>query len=400
MVYPDITTEIKNQKNKLEATVLQRMFAVVLDYFILSPVISFFCVILFSKGLNLYQQFPNSQESEIILLQIGIGFIFLFTLVQALFISLAGGTPGQIFTKTFIHFENKTAHIFFQSWLRQWGFVGSVLLLGIPFLAVIYHPRRQTIYERMTESGVYTYVTKPFEILNWGASERRYVSVFISTFLFFSIFLSVLSFQHFYQKTLSSNLTFEKIKAKQHFCSELDSVKQESRLSVATALNLVGLLPDRCLDLEADFVLWRNFSNEVGLDLKSQAYFAKYLTATDDDTEAKYLGQACQQDTKSEFCEFAKSFEAGDFLDLLAKLKSKDSNLLNDTLKYEIASILKQDIKQPLKDLEKYATFKLVNKYLIRERLDQLQYSSTRSPASMNYKDELIQDIQKRIDEL
>jgi len=421
MVYPDdslICIHKKNQTKYTTASALQRLLSVVLDYFILSPMISFICMILFSEGLKLYRQFPSSAESTVILFQVGVGFIFLFTLLQALFIFFAGGTPGQIFTKIFINFDNDNSsqHIslFFQAWLRQVGFVFSILFLGVPFLAVFYHPKRRTVYERMTESSVLTYVQKPFEILNWGNAERRYISVFISLFLFSTVILSAFSFNHFYQKILSSNLTYEKLNKEKHFCKELDSIQQENRLTVAMALNLVGVLSDRCLDIEADFILWRS---PVKVS-KSMAYFAKYITAESDGDENKYLKKTCDENKKSEACHYARAFRQGDFQQLVSVLNSQSaelgSNVLSDILRYEALNYLKIDSKKAFKTLEKYSTFKLVNKYLITEQLSYLlskntpqkKQNSLRSPANdepfyeSENLSEKIKQIQKRIDDL
>jgi hypothetical protein len=402
MVYPDIADQkiINKKQTENHATAFQRLLAVILDYFILSPILSFMCVVIFSDGLSLYKSFPKSSESQIILFQVAVGYIFLLTLFQTVFICLAGGTPGQIFTKTYIQFDSNSASekngIFFQAWFRQIGFVVSVLFLGLPFVAILYHPKRRAVYERMTESSVMTRVQNPFSILNWGLLERRYISVFVTTFLFFIMALGAFSFKNFYQKTLSSNLTFEKMKKNEHFCKDMDSIKQDNRLTVAIALNLIGVLSDRCLDLEADFVLWRNFSSDTTAEQKSMAYFSKFITAENDEAEEKYLKQVCFENSKSQACELATAFSTGN----LQALKGTEANLLTDVLKYEFSSDLNLDPNLTLKKIEKYATHKLVNKFVISESLNSLKQSGGRAPASENDLDEKIQQIQKRIDEL
>ncbi len=409
MVYPDISTD-ENPNIKAEyqsATPTQRLLAVVIDYFIFSPIVSFLCVIIFSQGLKLYKQFPSSPEATVILIQIGVGVVFLFTLIQAIFIFFAGGTPGQIFTKTFVSFDlgqqpRYSLHIFFQCWFRQIGFAISVLCLGIPFLAIFYHQERRTIYEKATESSVLTTVVKPFEILNWGDSERKYVSVFAATFLFFSAGLLIWGFQNFYQKILTSNLSYEKLKTEKQFCSEMDSIQQQNRLNVATALNLVGVLSDRCLDLESDFILWKNFNVSINSESRSLAYFAKYLTADDDDNESEYLNKACTENQDSQACQYAQNFKTGNFYQLLSDLnRINDKNVLAEVLKYEIMKELQLNTTDSLEQIKKYSTFKLFNKYVISEQLSNLTNSSnSRSPASMSDVSEQINEIQKRIDDL
>lgn len=414
MVYPSLSDDnnsfLKSNEPVL-ASVFQRLLSVMLDYFILSPVISFIVVIMFSDGLKLYQQFPDSKESLSIFLQIGMGFVFMFTFLQALFISMAGGTPGQLFTKIFVQFdlvsgqnnEYNQIDIFFRAWLRQIGFVFSIFCMGLPFAAILYHPKRRAIYERMTESSVKTFVKNPVHILNWGVAEKRYVSVFASTFFIFCLGIGVFSFHSMYQKTLASNLTYTDLNKVGHFCSELDSIKQENRLNVAAAMSLAGQLSDRCLNLEADFVLWRDYSSG-SQNPKSLAYFAKYLTATDEDTELEYLSQTCAQDTGSEACQIAEAFKGGNFQELLNQKRLKETNLLNAVLKYEITKFLKSDVESSLEDVETYATFKLVKKYIVNEKLSLLGQRSSkdsgRRPASAKQSLTEIEKIQNRVNEL
>ena len=158
MVYPDISTQyFEKNKNDLhqEASVLQRMLSVLLDYFILSPIVSFIVVSFFSDGVRLYKQFPQSTESQLILFQMGLGFIFFTTLIQAVFMTVVAATPGQIFTKLYVRFDTDVlqdsswVQLFFLSWIRQLGFVVSLFCLGLPWISILYHKKRRAFYERM-----------------------------------------------------------------------------------------------------------------------------------------------------------------------------------------------------------------------------------------------------------
>jgi hypothetical protein len=409
MVYPDISTQyFEKNKNDLhqEASFLQRMLSVLLDYFILSPIVSFIVVSFFSDGVRLYKQFPQSTESQLILFQMGLGFIFFTTLIQAVFMTVVAATPGQIFTKLYVRFDTDVlqdsswVQLFFLSWIRQLGFVVSLFCLGLPWISILYHKKRRAFYERMTESSVLTTVNHPQSLLRWGESERKYVAVFVNTFLLFSTSLLVLGFGQIYHKTLTSNLTYDKLNKEDRFCKELDGVKQENRLSVATALNLVGVLSDRCLDLEADFILWRNFSDQAQSDLKASAYFAKYLTAENDQDEQSYLSKTCQQDSDSKACVYAQGFLNDDVQDFYTTVSKFDSDIFNDALKYELTLMLGQNPKNELDQLEKYSTHKLVNKFIIQENLKSLKPESGRFPASVDDLSEKIENIQKRIESL
>lgn len=407
MVYPDISNDLlENNKNnqQSEASVLQRMLSVLLDYFILSPIVSFIVVSFFSDGVRLYKQFPQSTESQFILFQMGLGFIFFTTFIQAVFMTVVAATPGQIFTKLYVRFDTDVlqdsswVQLLFLSWMRQLGFVLSLFCLGLPWISILYHKKRRAFYERMTESSVLTTVNHSLSFLKWGEGERKYVAVFVNTFLLFSTSLLILGFGQIYHKTLTSNLTYEKLNKEDRFCKELDGIKQENRLSVATALNLVGVLSDRCLDLEADFILWRNFSDISQSDLKASAYFAKYLTAENDQDEQSYLSKTCQQDSNSRACVYAQGFLNDDVPDFYATISKFDSDIFNDALKYELTLMLGQNPTKELSQLEKYSTHKLVNKFIIQENLKSLKPESGRFPASVDDLSEKIEKIQKRID--
>ncbi len=409
MVYPDISTQyFENNKNDLhqEASVLQRILSVLLDYFILSPIVSFIVVSFFADGVRLYKQFPQSTESQFILFQMALGFIFFTTLIQAVFMTVVAATPGQIFTKLYVRFDTDVlqdsswVQLLFLSWIRQLGFVLSLFCLGLPWISILYHKKRRAFYERMTESSVLTTVNHPLSLLKWGEGERKYVAVFVNTFLLFSTSLLILGFGQIYNKTLTSNLTFDKLNKEDRFCKELDGVKQENRLNVATALNLVGVLSDRCLDLEADFILWRNFSDISQSDLKASAYFAKYLTAENDQDEQSYLTKTCQQDSNSRACVYAQGFLNDDVPEFYAAVSKLDSDIFNDALKYELTLMLGQNPTQELAQLEKYSTHKLVNKFILQENLKSLKPESGRFPASVDDLSEKIENIQKRIDSL
>lgn len=409
MVYPDISKDFfeknKNEQQN-EASVLQRMLSVLLDYFILSPIVSFIVVSFFSDGVRLYKQFPSATESQLLLFQMALAFIFFTTLIQAVFMTLVAATPGQIFTKLYVRFDTDVLQdsswiqLLFLSWIRQLGFVVSLFCFGLPWISILYHKKRRAFYERMTETSVLTTVNHPLSLLKWGEGERKYIAVFVNTFLLFSTGLVVLGFGQIYQKTLTSNLTYDKLNKEDRFCKELDGVKQENRLSVATALNLVGVLSDRCLDLEADFILWRNFSDISQSDLKASAYFAKYLTAENDQDEQSYLSKTCQQDSNSRACVYAQGFLNDDVNDFYASVSKYDSDILRDALKYELTLMLGQNPAKELAEFEKYSTHKLVNKFIIQENLKSLKPESSRFPASVEDLSEKIEKIQKRIDSL
>lgn len=384
MVYQDISSEntktsINPGDEKKSASFFQRLLAVIIDYFIFTPVVSFLIVVFFSSGLRLYKQFPNSPEADLILLQCGFFFVFLFTFFQSLFICYAKATPGQLFTKTYVDFRNPDFSLLLQSWLRQMGFFISIALLGVPFIAVFYHPKRQAFYERLTESRVLT-LTDAFSVpLLFGEKERRYLGAGVATFFLFTLGLGLLTLKNNYNQSVNAAITYENIRQvvqdKLKKCQELKDVKQQNRLKMAIALNMVGVLSDQCLDSEADFVLWHTFAkNNEELDPSynhSMAYLAKYMTAQTLEDEDHYAKAACSS-PQDRGCQLAQAFQTKSYNDFLAYLSTQKKDFLTDTLKYEISLLAKKPTEDLLKNLEDYSSHKFVSKYLVLEELDQL----------------------------
>lgn len=383
MVYQDISNTNSDTNSsgptKVSASFFQRLLAVIIDYFIFTPVVSFLIVVFFSSGLQMYKQFPDSPEAEIILLQCGFFFVFLFSFLQALFICYAKATPGQLFTKSYIAFENQDFSLLLQAWLRQMGFFISIGLLGIPFIAIFYHRNRQTFYERFTETTVLSR-TDAFQVpLIMGDKERRYLGAGVATFFLFTLALAMLSLKNNYNQTVNAATTYEEIRQvvqnKLQKCQELKDIKQENRLKMAIALNMVGVLSDQCLDSEADFVLWHTFAkNNEQLDPAynhSMAYLAKFMTAQNDEDEARYAQAACHT-PQDRGCTLATAFNHKTYNEFLAYLATEKNDFLTDTLKYELSVLAKKPTAELLKKLEAYSSHKFVNKYVTLEELHQL----------------------------
>lgn len=378
MVFPDLN-HIEHRTNpKYKALAPIRVLSFVIDYFIFAPVISFLVLVFFHSGVDIYRAFPSSSEAQSVFGTLAVAFLVLGTFFQTLFISFIGATPGQYFLKLKIEFKNTQYPIFLQAWARQLGFVISMIFLGIPFLRVLADENGQCFYEKMTESRVvsmwpidknsYFYRTIDLDRKFWSASMAT-----VSTFL---IFLGLVMFWKNYQYILTAPETYAKVKAKKKSCTEFVHMDSTERLRFAIAMNLVGTLSDTCLDQEADFVLWRNFTDD-----RSLAYFAKFVSTTQDHLEAKYLKQACTEDQDTEGCYWAQTFVKNNY----AAIKDNHemaSTVLGKVLIYEFMSDTLAKKKTAFNELKSYDEFKSVKKYLLFEELGGTNGSTGRRPAS------------------
>lgn len=368
MVFPDLNSfEISEQKHKPLVPI--RILSFVIDYFIFAPVISFLVLVFFHSGVDIYRSFPKSSEAQSVFCYLAVGYVILSTFFQALFMSFIGATPGQYFLKLKVEFKNTQYPIFLQAWARQLGFVISFLFLGIPFLKALADENGQCFYEKMTESQLVSrwpmdqssYFNKSIDL------DRKFWSASLATISSFLIALGLVIFWKNYQFVLTSPDTYAKMKAKQKSCSEFVHLDSTDRLRYAIAMNLVGTVSDSCLDQEADFVLWRNFTDDRAL-----AYFAKFVSSNNDSLEGKYLKQACSEDESSEGCYWATTFAENNF-SAIRNNAEMAKTILGKVLLYEFAS--KGNTKkrmQAFNELKEYVDFKSVKKYLLLENFNDL----------------------------
>lgn len=366
MVFPDLNF-YETQEQKHKPLVPIRILSCVIDYFIFAPVISFLVLVFFHSGVDIYRSFPKSAEAQAIFSYLVLGYVIVSTFFQALFITFSGATPGQYFLKLRVEFKNKNYPLFLQAWVRQLGFASSFIFLGIPFLKALADEEGQCFYEKMTESKVISkwpmsknsYFGKAIEV------DRRFWSASVATISSFLIGLGLVMFWKNYQIVLTSPDTYAKMKNKKKSCTEFVHLDSTDRLRFAIAMNLVGTVSDSCLNQEADFVLWRNFTDD-----KALAYFAKFVSSNNRDLEGRYLKQACEEKLESEGCYWATTFKQNSFSGLRTN-REISKTFLGKVLIYEFASQGDTNKRlQAFNDLKEYTEFKSVKKYLLLESLN------------------------------
>ncbi len=369
-----------NSGTLMPATLLERVFSFFLDYIILAPVVSFLNLIIFQNEMIIWKSANNSAEVLPLFLNLAAAFILFFSLIQTLFIYYYEATPGQYFLKLKIERTADSGLILLRIFLRQLCFWLSGFLLGIPWLAVMAHPQAKTFYDRLTELSVVSLKTNQkrfhFEL------ETKYWRSLIATFTIFLTALVLITSWKNKSDLQERAFSFDKMqKINNSFCAEMDGVALKQRLQTVIALNLVGQIADVCVDKEADFVLWSSGQ----ASLKSLAYYAKSLTETDQQSEDKYLKQACL-DTSSEFlgCRIASAFKNDDIENLYNFFKKStqahaiENTLLVSTLKYELALVLNKSTEAHthFKEIRNFDSQKLVKKYLLSEILTRMDSNS------------------------
>lgn len=298
MVYGDLNTPIsKDSRTQIYyASPFARGFSALLDYFIFFPLVTFFMTIFFKDSMGIISSTILSGKLNSILIQLFAFYILFFTFIQAVFIYFYRATPGQSYLKIFFVFEEKQSNLFFQIWLRQIGFVVSLLALGIPFLAVFYHIKHRPFYDRLSECDIMTTKDETHSLL--PETDQRYISASVSAIIcFFSVtfLISIIQSHNLSVKQLQLAV---KPKALNPECFVLNEQSAEDRLRAALALNILNRLPGECVALEADSIL-----DDPESDLASLAYFAKYHVEENSEDKKKYLSLACLQEGPSDLCQ-------------------------------------------------------------------------------------------------
>lgn len=372
MVYYDInqSSEVtKSQKTATPALIIDRVFSFVIDYLVISPFVMFALYFSFNNGFLFAKTNPTAPENAVFYVLMAICYFLLFALFQTFFISRWQATPGQYFLKIKFELEEDDSLILIRVFFRQLLFWVSFVMFCIPFLSVMTNQRRRTFYDQLADVSVVS--NKEETQLFTFELEYRYWRALMGTLTLFFVFLFSAFIWTNYDKIVNRSGSFAALKQQGFFCEEIEDVELSNRLETAVALNLVNQLSDKCLNHEADFVLWKQKFNNYSL-----AYYAKSLTTDDSKKEKKYLAQACDGQNTAAFenlslaCKIARSFANQDFEKLYTSIKA-DQGLLADVLKYELANTLgkKEAALENFNSLTQYNDIKPLRKYQILEIL-------------------------------
>ena len=384
MVYQDIRDDnsAKSSKPLSGPPLLDRFFSFLIDYMVLSPFISFAIFFLFKDAILYWRHNPDAPEQNLLLVIVALTVGFLFCLFQTFFIYFWKATPGQYYLKIQIQFEGSQTFIFWRALLRQLSFCASPLFLGLPWLALLGHSEGKAFYDRLADCHVIS-LKQNNEVFSFETEHKYWRSLLATLILFVSFLFGAVVWMQ-YEKVIQRVASFRQLNKNNYFCEDLKEVHISQRLQMAIAMNLINQLSDDCLDKEADFVLWKEKSED-----KSLAYYAKSLTETDLDQENSYLTAACDGETELKFkersfgCQIADSFAKQKFEPLYRALQSK-SGVLATTFRYELGLTLHKETEtlKNFQALQKFDSHRLIKKYLLSEMLNE-KMPAERSPASV-----------------
>ncbi len=402
MVIPDLSAPQSNASTSTKkivpiAPVADRILALVLDFLILSPVISLVIAGLMRQMKTFFLIDANSQEGVVAIALVIAAVFFLTILLQTVFLFFWQATPGQLFVQmrviSFPHGQERLS--LNQCLLRSTLWCGGFVALAIPYLEILSHPLRRAFHERASDTMVVT-LKREFDEGPYPLESRFIASWMRMSFLFLILF-GVLTFFKTYH-SLQAGLYKDKEPSDVVVCKETKSlqVSRDSRVDAAIALFLMDEISAECLQKEAETVLWQNPGESA-----EWAYLAKYLLTNGKEQEA-YLEQICATED-SLGCVLARHLDEDSkdvALNLVPSLESQKSWTAQFLVSEE--KFLQREYEESLKlifELRKEPLFKqgLEKKYVraiwaLNEKQKEI-FEAGRVPASAGNVDSWIEEF-------
>lgn len=341
--------------------VADRFLAFILDFLILSPVVSFFLATSMRDLKTIQLINSDSDQAVVVWLVFLAGMVALSCFIQTCFLYFWQATPGQKFLQlrviAFPPRGDDDCLTVGQALTRTVGWWGSALFLGVPFLEVVGHPLRRGFHERMSDTLV---VSLKQEYSDLPLPEQTRSVGFAMWVFFVTVFVVGAMFMaKAYKAALLEGLGMNKaVAAAENACpaSFTPGNKPEQRLDLAIAMYLADQATDECVSGEAQKVLWG--SDKAAMPL---AELAMAVVSEDTAEAASYHAKACESDARDEACVISKYLRSKDkkradgLRQAGAALISSKVLLLNDAMAAknyaEVAGLLNElRTEEPLKE--------------------------------------------------
>lgn len=307
MVFPDLSApqlkahQVVDYKRPPIASVADRFLALILDFFIFSPVISLLIAGLVRQTKTFFLINPTSQEGAIAAGLVGVMAVFLTMLLQAVFLYFWQATAGQVFLqlKVIAYPHHQERLTFNQCLIRSFMWCAGFLLLGLPYLEIVSHPLRRAFHERASDTLVITLKRNPDD--GPLPLESRFISSWLRMSFLFIILFGSLGFIKTYHALIGGSYR-ESASDSSLLCKEITepALTGVKRLDAALSLFLLNEISAECLEKEANASLWGDPVNPQGL-----AYLAKFLIVDSAVEQKKYFAKVCAE-SHSSACAMAR----------------------------------------------------------------------------------------------
>jgi hypothetical protein len=330
------------------APVTDRFIALVLDFLILSPVVSFLIASVLRNLKTVLLLNSESEEAVMIWALFLVGIVIISSLLQAVFLYFWQATPGQIFMQIQVLYyprltpgglKTNRKLSFAQCLIRSLGWWMGTLMLGVPFLEILGHPLRRAFHERVSDTLV---ISRKQEAADFPLDiEARYISSTMWIFYGVMFVIGMALMGKAYRTAINEGLNGRKV-VSQAFCPNIsgDQYKNQKRLDIALALYFADEVDGACVFTEAQKAVWMLEGEE-----KALGQLAMAVVSEDEKEASAYRAKVCEGSEKSEACAISNY--------LLSKEADRDTELRRAGLGLVSSKVLL--LKNSI-DLKRYAS--------------------------------------------
>ena len=312
-VEPNFTQEKvreSSQLHELMARPIDRLAAFVIDHLILLLPVIYLVLAPFQKSTKLAAMTDNEWQLNISMILGVLAVVAVVMAYQSITTWLWGSTPGQFFLglRVVSIWPNRRVTLT-QALVRSAYWLGSLVLLGLPFLAIFSNLMRRPIHDRITDVIVVTVRKNQNSVSPTGREMSLVkgvyasVGVFIFVGLFSAVVTSLVRMQK--QEALISQLEDEDV-----LCAVISDAQSEwpvtedesepDRLTVALTLFAAEEIDIRCLEAEVKYLFSDEEESPMLSLVKSFVYFDQ------PELSNRYLDNVCAQDKASSECEMSQ----------------------------------------------------------------------------------------------
>lgn len=268
MVFEDISRPT-SQANLPIAQVHDRFLAFAFDLCLCVPIGSILLKPLWSRIRYLSLEGSASNELMGMFALTAFAAVLIFVVSQALMTWIWGATPGKkFFHLSVVTVVGQKSLSLGASFTRSLMLVFEFLLLGVPLLELLSHADRRPWHDRVAETIVVTHKSVGGEAPHW--IEQRFFRNLYWTFALVACVYLTAQIKTFFRTIEHGDMKREELVRAGYLCSELTSAisaevsKDPSRrLDMGIALYMGGAISGKCLDSEADFVIWTQESESL-----------------------------------------------------------------------------------------------------------------------------------------
>lgn len=311
-----------------------RLLASFLDFLFHIPFFSFASFIILYRLNLLKLTIATSTELMAVMAQLAWIFILGSIILNSIYIKFWKKTPGMRIMKLELRALNQQALSWEQCLIRSTIWAAEILMLGIPLLAILSHPKRHAFHDRISETEMVS--LKAVGSLSPLPMEKALVSVVVLSIIMLGLGWMTAFFSITQKGIQNGTFALSEWREQGQLCSQVDEISTYSnvnlnpflvRLDFGIALFFLEQIDHRCLDKELEFAFFKKMESPL-------VWVGRALLSSPHTEERNaYVKKACELDSrwcmKSLFHEKADLSEVNELLRMEKETPKKEGALLS-----------------------------------------------------------------------